>query len=44
MKKITHNLSEGLHNNNFKFEEHRVASLLPKSMNLSLTKEWLNTE
>jgi hypothetical protein len=33
-----HYLSEGLHNNNFNFEEHRVASLSPKSMSSRITK------
>jgi len=33
-----HNLSEGVHNNNLEFEEHGVASLLPKSMNSRITK------
>ena len=32
------NFNEGLHKNNFKFEEDIIASLLPKSMNSQLTK------
>jgi hypothetical protein len=31
-------LNERLHNNKFEIEEHRIASLLPKSMNSPLTK------
>jgi hypothetical protein len=37
-KEIMHNLSEYVYKNNFKVEEHRIHSLLPKSMNSRVTK------